>query len=340
MSENAVDASKRVTVANYGRSGLSRLPLLLMRNALPIGFVGLVLLFVLLHAPNFLSVGNIKDTLRLSAPTMVVAIPMAFLLIMGYVDLSVGSTAALVAVVMGLLISNHGLSSGLAVAVGILAGVVAGGLNGALVTWGGLSPIIVTLGTLTGFRGIALWLAPNPLYGFGEGFSRIGYTGIGGVPYLVIIAAGSVVAGGFMLAVSPKGRHVLAMGVNAEAAFLSGINVRRTILLTFVLTGAAAGLAGVMYAMLLDSAPSGTLGVGFELDVLTAVLLGGVAFNGGRGTIRGVVLGVLFLAVLTNGLTLLNVDAAVAATIKGAALVIAAALDRATLKAVFAVKER
>jgi ribose/xylose/arabinose/galactoside ABC-type transport system permease subunit len=160
------------------------------------------------------------------------------------------------------------------------------------------------------------------------------------VPWLVIVAGSVVLVGGYVLALSPIGRHVLAIGVNAEATFLSGVNVPATILGGYLATGLAAGLAGVMWAMLLNSAPSGTLGVGFELDVLTAVMLGGVAFNGGRGTIRGVVLGVLFLAILQNGLTLLNVQAAVAAFIKGIALVVAATLDRATLKAMFAVKGR
>ncbi len=128
--------------------------------------------------------------------------------------------------------------------------------------------------------------------------------------------------------------------MNEEAAFLSGVNARRTILAAYVVTAALAGVAGVMYALLLNSAPSGTLGLGFELDVLTAVLLGGVAFNGGRGTIRGVVLGVLFLAVLQNGLILLNVPTSFGLLIKGVALVVAAALDRVTLKAMFAVKGR
>ena len=112
------------------------------------------------------------------------------------------------------------------------------------------------------------------------------------------------------------------------------------ILIGYIATAAMAGGAGIMYAMLLNSAPSGALGIGFELDVLTAVMLGGVAFNGGRGTIRGVVLGVLFLAILQNGLILLNVQPAISGLIKGGALIAAAILDRSTLKAMLAVKGR
>jgi ribose/xylose/arabinose/galactoside ABC-type transport system permease subunit len=155
-----------------------------------------------------------------------------------------------------------------------------------------------------------------------------------------MIAAIVVVIGAFFLAWSPVGRHALAIGVNEDAAFLSGINVRATILAVYVATAAMAGLAGVMYAMLLNSAPSGTLGLLFELDVLIGVMLGGIAFNGGRGTISGAVLGVLFLAILQNGLILLGVPTSFGFLVKGAVLILAAALDRATLRATSAVKGR
>ncbi len=311
------------------------------RNALPFGFAGLIVLFVVLGAPNFLTFDNVANIVRLSAPIMMVSIPMAFLLIMGYVDLSVGSQLAISAVVAGLLITSLGVPPALALvgAVASCAGV--GLINGALSTRIGLSPIIVTLGSLTALRGIALLLAPQSIYAFFPiDFAAVSYTGVFGIPYFGMVEAIAIVAGAFVLAWSPVGRHALAIGVNEEAAFLSGINSRRTILAAFIVTGAMAGVAGVMYALLLNSAPAGSLGVGFELDVLTAVLLGGVAFNGGRGTIRGVVLGVLFLAVLQNGLILLNVPTSFGLVIKGVALVFAAILDQATVRALFVVKGR
>jgi ribose transport system permease protein len=312
-----------------------------MRNALPFGFAGLIVLFVALGAPNFLTFGNASDIVRLSAPIMIVAVPMAFLLIMGYVDLSIGSTSALAAVVTGLLITDWGASPVVALVGGVVACAGVGLINGTFITRLGLSPIIVTLGMLTAVRGIALLLAPDSIYAFfDDSFAAVSYTGFFGIPYFGIASAIVVATGAFILAWSPVGRHALAIGVNEEAAFLSGINSRRTILVAFVVTGAMAGVAGLMYALLLNSAPSGSLGVLFELDVLTAVMLGGVAFNGGRGTIRGVVLGVLFLAVLQNGLILLNVPTSFGMVIKGAALIFAAALDLATLRAMFAVKSR
>lgn len=319
---------------------LRRPLLLLMRNALPAGFAALMVLFVAIGAPNFLTIGNLSDILRLSAPIMVIAVPMAFLLMMGHVDLSVGSSLALAAVALGLLTRDFGVPPLVSSLAAILVGLGVGLVNGTLVTRVGLSPIIVTLGSLTAIRGLAMWLAPFPVFGFGDDFVAISYTGILGIPYLVILAAIVVGVGAFLLALSPVGRHVLAIGVNEEAAFLSGIPVKRTILAGYALTGAMAGLGGAMYGSLLNSAPAGTLGQGTELAVLTAVMLGGVAFNGGRGTIRGVVLGVLFLAVLTNGLTLMNVPAAGSYLVQGVALVIAAGLDLATQRAESRVRTR
>ena len=318
-----------------------RMYVFVMRNALPFGFAGLIVLFVALGAPNFLTLGNFSDIVRLSAPIMVVSIPMAFLMIMGYVDLSIGSQLALSAVVVGLLVTNAGVPPLIALAGGVVACAGVGLVNGTLTTRLGLSPIIVTLGMLTAVRGAALLLAPQSIYAFFPiDFAAVSYTGVLGIPYYGIVAVIVIAAGAFVLAWSPVGRHALAIGVNEEAAFLSGINSHRTILAAFVITGAMAGVAGIMYALLLNSAPAGSLGLLFELDVLTAILLGGVAFNGGRGTIRGVVLGVLFLAVLQNGLILLNVPTSFGLVVKGAALVFAAVLDQATLRATLVVKGR
>jgi ribose transport system permease protein len=303
----------------------------LVSNVLLLAVIALVVVFAS-AADNFLTVGNIRDILRQSSATMVVAVPTALLLISGKVDLSIGSTLALGAVTTGLLITEQGASPLVASLGGVAAGTFVGLVNGILSSTWRWSPIIVTLGTLTAVRGLTLTLAPDPVFGFGSGFTEFGNGDVLGIPYLVLVAAVVVAAGAATLAIMPVGRHLFAIGVNEEAAFLSGIRVRRTTLALFVLSGAAAGLAGVMFAARLSSAPSATLGVGFELDVLTAVLLGGVAFDGGRGSIRGVVLGVLFLAILQNGLTILNAPTSVALLVKGLALVFAAGLDRASAR--------
>jgi len=301
---------------------------LLMSNALLFGIVALICYFGVAGS-NFLTTGNFIDILRTSATTIVVAVPITFLLIAGKVDLSIGSTVALGAVLTGVLMTQHHVAPLPASLIGVGAGALVGTVNGVLCTTLRLSPIIVTLGMLTAVRGVTLAIAPNPVFGFGEGFDAFGTTNLIGVPWLVWVAALVVAVGTVVLAMTPFGRHIFAIGNNEEAAYLSGIRSHRAVFIVFVATGAAAGLAGVMFAAQLDSAPSGSLGVGFELTVLTAVLLGGVAFNGGRGSIHGGVLGVLFLVILQNGLTIVNAPTATGSIISGCVLVFAAGLDRA-----------
>jgi ribose transport system permease protein len=308
-----------------GRFSVQRARARIAASALLLGVVGLLVTFGILN-DSFLTVDNFRNIFVQASVISVVAVPMALLLIAGKVDLSVGSTLALGGVTTGLLIT-HDVALVPAVLAGVGSGAVVGLVNGVLITVWDLSPIIVTLGALTAVRGLALTVAPDPVFGFGQGFLNLGEGELLGVPYMVLIAAAVFCLGAVVLAGMPVGRHIYAIGVNPEAAYLSGVRVGRIGLILFVATGAAAGLAGVMLAARLGSAPSGALGVGFELDVLTAVILGGVAFSGGRGTIAGVFLGVIFLGVLQNGLTLEDVPSATAQMVKGAVLVVAAALD-------------
>ena len=297
-----------------------------LRFALLIGLIALVVFFSA-QSNLFFSTGNIRNILLSSAVLLIVAVPQALLVIQGYVDLSVGSTVAISGVVTGLLIADHGLAWELAAIVGIAVGCLAGLVNGILVAFSRLSPIIVTLATLQAYRGITQFLREDPPSGFGDGMGLLGRGLLGGVPVPVWIAIAVFALGSVILYATPMGRYVYAIGVNPEAAFLSGIPTRRLPLLTYAMTGAAAGLGGVLLAARLDSAPPGTLGSGFELDVLTAVLLGGVAFSGGRGTMVGVLLGVLFLGVLRNGMTLMNVPYYAQSVATGIALVAGAGLD-------------
>jgi ribose/xylose/arabinose/galactoside ABC-type transport system permease subunit len=300
-------------------------------QALLLGVIALLVYFSL-NNEAFLTVDNFRNIFIQASIISVVAVPMAFLLIAGKVDLSVGSTLALGAVTTGLLITD-GASLLPAILAGIGAGTVVGIVNGLLVTAWDFSPIIVTLGALTAVRGVAQTIAPDPLFGFSSSFIAVGEGEFVGVPYLVLIAAAAFLLGAAVLSRMPAGRHTYAIGVNSEAAYLSGVRVKRLNFAMFVATGAAAGLAGVMLSARIGSAPSGALGLGFELDVLTAVLLGGVAFTGGRGTIFGVFLGVLFLGMLQNGLTLEDVPASAALIVKGMVLVVAAGLDQIAARA-------
>ncbi|MGW4489201.1 ABC transporter permease [Amycolatopsis sp. NPDC004368] len=310
------------------RSTARRTPVLelVLRSALLIGLLVLIGFFTS-RSDLFLTVGNIKNIALSGAVLLIVAVPQAVLVIMGYVDLSVGSAVGLSGVVTGMLIVDHHLNWGLAVLAGLVVGAAGGLVNGVLVSYTRLSPIIVTLGTLQLYRGIAQFLRSDPPADFGTGMSLLGRGLYLGIPVPVWIAFIVFAFGALFLSGTPAGRQVYAIGVNREAAFLSGVATKRLPLLVFVVTGLAAGLGGVLFAARLDSAPPSTLGANFELQVLTAVLLGGVAFSGGRGTMLGVALGVVFLGVLNNGMTLMNVPYFAQAIATGAALVVAAGLD-------------
>jgi ribose transport system permease protein len=305
---------------------LSRLIELSTRAALILGLAVLVVYFSL-GSELFLTMGNFRTIALSSAILLIVAVPQAILVIQGYVDLSVGSIVGLSGVITGLLIVDHGVAWWIAVLAGVGIGVVAGALNGLLVAVTALSPIIVTLGTLQAYRGITQALKDGPPAGFGMDMQLLGRGVLGGVPVPVWIALLVFAVGAVFLYRTPSGRYSYAIGVNKEAAFLSGIPTRTLPLLTYAASGAAAGIGGVLLAARLDSAPPSTLGAGFELDVLTAVLLGGVAFSGGRGTVVGVLVGVAFLGVLRNGMTLMNVPYFTQAIATGAALIVGASLD-------------
>ena len=292
--------------------------------ALPLAVV-LLGLFFYIKAPVFLTPRNLLSITVQVASLMTIAVPFAILLMAGKVDLSVGSLLGLCGVVAGLSFPVFGVAG--AVVFTLLVGLAAGLVNGFLVSWLSMSPIIVTLGGLTLMRGLAQYLSPNPLFGFPESFSYIGYGVLFGVPYLTWIMLAVLVAGFAFMRLSPFGRHAVAIGVNERAAYLVGIRVKLTVMLLYAAVGVAAALAGLMTVARINSAPSGTLGVGMELSVLTAVLLGGVPFTGGRGSLPRVALGVLLLGMLSNGLILMNVPTEASLMLTGLVLIVAAALD-------------
>ncbi|MBK3666314.1 ABC transporter permease [Bradyrhizobium diazoefficiens] len=292
--------------------------------ALPAAIAFLALYFFY-KAPVFLTLNNWISISVQIASLMTISIPFSILLMAGKVDLSVGSMVGLSGVVAGLSFPNLGI---IATVVLVLAvGLAIGLLNGFLVGVLSMSPIIVTLGALTLLRGLAQWLSPSPLFDFPEAFTFIGYGRLLGLPILTLIMLSVLAVGLFVMARTPLGRHTVAIGVNERAAYLVGIRVKLTVMLLYGAVGMSAALAGLMTIARINSAPSGTLGVGLELSVLTAVLLGGVPFTGGRGSLLRVALGVWLLGMLSNGLILMNVPTVASLMITGLVLVLAAGLD-------------
>ncbi|GAA4748385.1 ABC transporter permease [Nocardioides endophyticus] len=302
----------------------ARLTLTAISWVLPIATVALMVYFAA-RTPVFLTSQNLLAIATQNAPTFIVAAVFAALLMAGYVDLSVGSQLALVGVASGTAINAWGTVPG--ILVGLLIGLLCGALNGLLIGVLSFSPIVVTLGGLAAGRGIAQYIGQGSIFGFPDGFVDFGAGETAGVPNLILVAAMVCLVAMVVMGRFPIGRKIIAIGVNARAAYLVGIRVKPIVFGLYTMTGLAVAVAALLQIARLDSAPSGTLGDGFEVTILTAVLLGGVPFDGGRGSVWRVLVGVWLIGVLKNGLTLLNISTELSGIITGGVLVLAAGLE-------------
>ena len=270
--------------------------------------IGVVIGSVL--SPYFLSSFNLEYALPSNIMEIaIMALPMTLIIIAGEIDLSVASVLGLASVVLGVLWqSGHPLW--LAIGVALLVGLVGGSLNGLLVTKLALPSLVVTIGTLALYRGLAyVVLGDQAVSNFPTAFTNLGFGTIPGteIPWSGLIFAILVVIFVVVLHFSLLGRQLYAMGNNKEAARFSGINVNRVKLMLFILSGLIAALAGVIFTARFSSARPDNA-VGFELYVVTVVLLGGVNIFGGRGSLLGVVLAIFIVGVLQNALSLVNIS--------------------------------
>jgi ribose transport system permease protein len=295
------------------------------RSGLIAAFVLLVVFFSA-SAPRFLTGPNIEAILLQVSIVGIAAVPGAMLVLAGYVDLSVGSVAVLASVVFGKLMTG-GMPVGLAMTLALLVGAGWGLLNGILICRFGFSAIVVTLAGLAGARGLAEAISQGQTTTtFGDTFAKLGNGTFLGIDIPVVILIVVFAVGAWVWYAMPSGRHMVAIGADRTAAHSVGISTRRIPTALYVCSGAAAALAGLILTSQLDGATL-DIGNGFELDVLTAVLLGGVSFTGGRGSLVGVAIGVLFVGALENGLVLLNIGPFYSNLAVGAALLVAAGLD-------------
>lgn len=276
--------------------------------------------------PYFLSFSNFRAVAVGMAPTAVIVIGMAILLASGGFDLSVGSVMALSSTVVAMLLLS-GLPIPLAVMAGLVLGAVIGVVNGVLVTRLGINPLIATLGTMSIARGIALVLTEGfSVSSLPAAFGWIGKADIAGFPVIVLFTLLLVIV--FDLAVRHTRffRQVYFIGANEKAAMLSGIHVTRVRIIAYALTGGLAALAGILLASRLMSGTP-TAGNGIELQVLAAAVIGGASLRGGEGTILGAFLGVVFVALINNTMTMLAVSIYWQMIVIGTVLVCAVALD-------------
>lgn len=279
--------------------------------------------------PDFLTVGNLLNVMRQVSINAVIAFGMTLVILLGGIDLSVGSILAVSSVVIADLLQAHS-NAGLATLAGVVAGALLGTVNGLIVTKGRVAPFIATLGTMTTLRGFALVLSNgSPISGFSSNFFSLvgdGYVaGLVPIPVVWMLVVFAVFW--FVMRQTVFGRHIYATGGNAEAAALSGVKTDQVQIWVYTICGATAAMAGVILTSRLNSAQP-TAGAGYELDAIAAVVLGGTSLSGGRGWIFGTLVGALLIGVLNNGLNLMGVSSFYQQVIKGGVILLAVLLDR------------
>lgn len=282
---------------------------------------------------DFLTVNNLLNVLRQVSINALIAFGMTFVILLGGIDLSVGAVLALSSVAIATMMAA-GMDPILATLCGVLAGAALGAVNGIIISRGKVAPFIATLGTMTVFRGLALVFSDGrPITGFNsEFFSMLGAGYIANViPVPVITTLIAFIALWFILKKTVFGRHVYAVGGNEEASLISGVKTGRIKLWVYTLSGGLSALAGVILTSRLNSAQPNA-GMGYELDAIAAVVLGGTSLSGGRGWIVGTLIGAVLIGVLNNGLNLLSVSSFYQQVIKGSVILLAVLLDRSAKK--------
>jgi len=257
---------------------------------------------------------------------------MTAVIISGGIDLSVGSMMALCGMVGALVMLKTGGvepqagAMWLGTLVGIGTGLLCGLLNGGLITALNLPPFIVTLGTMSAFRGISYVMNNGMMYDVPT-YKFLGQNTMLGIPASVLIFAGIVLIAFFVLRYTPLGRYTYAIGSNRQAAFHAGVNVNRSLLAIYALTGLFIGMAAMIQTSRTISAQP-TAGISLELDIIAAVVIGGASLSGGRGTVVGTIIGTLLISFLRNGLTLLGISTNIQLVVIGAIIIGAVALDQ------------
>lgn len=295
---------------------------------------GIYFAFVLLTgilaaaSPAFRTLANIENVLQQISVNGIIAVGMTLVIITAGIDLSVGSVAALAAVVATSFAHPHEWPLLVPVALGVLVGLACGAVNGVLIAKYKLAPFIVTLGMMTVARGTALvYTSGRPVINLSSAYNKIGGGALGDIPFPAMIFFAVILLGIFILHFTRFGRYVYAVGGNELAAKVSGVNTDRVVIGVYALAGALAGVAGIVLSSRIMSGPPAA-GVGYELDAIAAVVIGGTSLGGGVGSIAGTIVGVLIIGVMNNGLDLLNVSSYWQQIVKGLIIVLAVLLDK------------
>ncbi|OGP58187.1 MAG: hypothetical protein A2V67_05950 [Deltaproteobacteria bacterium RBG_13_61_14] len=292
-----------------------------------LALLGVVLVFASI-SPEFRTRENFFLILLQVSVTGILAIGVLFTILTAGIDLSVGSLLAVAGIFSALFAQSGSQSYNLPLAflLPLLVGLLGGALNGAVIAGAGVNPLIVTLGTLTAFRGFAVWFRVNPIYNLAPGYRLLGQESLAAIPVPVLVLLLTAALASIVLHYTRFGRFVYATGSNEKAAQLSGVNVRRIKLSVYLISGFCAGLGGLVFTSRLGAAQA-ISGQGFELQAIAAVVVGGASLFGGRGTVSKTLVGALIIGVLFNGLVMLNVSSPVQQMVIGGIIILAVWVD-------------
>ncbi|MDR1901553.1 MAG: ABC transporter permease [Treponema sp.] len=308
------------------KNGKLQLKLIVTQYAIVFVLILIVIFFTMANS-RFLTYTNILNILRQVATIGIMSVGMTMVFITGGIDLSVGSVAGIAAVVAAkLMLANINLV--LAFLIVLIISALCGLFNAFWINRIQLPPLITTLATMSSLRGVAYIITGGlPVFGFGNKIAVLGKGQIAGFPVPVFIMLMMFIAGAVLLEKTKFGRYIYGTGGNEEATRLSGINVKKIRYMVYTLCSMLSGFAGVVLLARINSGQP-KIGDGYEMDVITAVVLGGVSINGGAGKIQLVIVGVLIMGILSNGMILLNVQEYVQWVVKGLALLGAVGLEK------------
>ncbi|HEY8890486.1 MAG TPA: ribose ABC transporter permease [Clostridium sp.] len=299
----------------------------LLEYGIYIVFILLCIILTLANE-NFLTVDNVMNILRQISINGIIAVGMTFIIITGGIDLSPGSVLAFSSIVACDFAHPGQYPLIVSIIIGVGIGLLCGLANGFIIAKGKVAPFIVTLGMLTTARGLTLvYKSGRPVIDLSTSYNNIGGGYIIGIPIPVIILIVVIVLANFILKYTRFGRHVYAIGGNEVSAEVSGLNINKIKILVYGLAGTLTGLAGVILS---SRVMAGTVvaGQGYELDAIAAVVIGGTSLSGGKGSIKGTVIGALIIGVMNNGLDLLNVPSYYQQIVKGVIIVGAVYFDK------------
>ena len=294
----------------------------------------LIILFIVssIASPYFLQIQNILNILRQVSYTGIIALGMTFVIIGGGIDLSVGSMTALIGGIIILVLNHFGGEVGaiiISILFGLFLGIIGGMINGLLITKGRIAPFIVTLGTMAIFRSLTLYISnAGEFRSISDIYPSIGMGSFLFIPIPIWIFIGLAIVFHIILNNTRYGRYVCAVGSNEKVAQYAAINVDKVRLISYVIVGVSVAISSVLLSSRLNSISSSNAGLNFELDAISAVIIGGTPMSGGSGSISGTIFGAIILGIINNMLNMLGVSPYLQGAVKGLVIIGAVLLQR------------